>query len=142
MRLFLVGGDIDIIKWYYFFYLWWFFVLILFSHFCGYLLSSCRCLFPWPGCCHDVLALVGKLTRKVEYKLRQSGHLISSHPRSKPQTESSAWWIICVIRLKFLHFTTAEIFVFTEDCRCYFLTNSSFFFPANCKHFWDQIINN
>ena len=55
---------------------------------------------------------------------------------------SSLWWIISVIRLKFLHFTTGEIFVFTEDSRCYFLTNSSFFFPANCKHFWGQIIKN
>ena len=67
-----------------FLYLGWFFVLILFSHFCGYLLSSSRCWFPWPGCCHTVPVLLGKLTRKVEYKLRQSGHLISSLLISDP----------------------------------------------------------
>ena len=77
----------------------------------------------------------------IQTTAKWSSHLIWDL-RSEPQTVSSLWWIISVIRLKFLHFTTAEIFVFTEDCRCYFLTNSSFFFPANCKHFWGQIIKN
>ena len=54
--------------------------------------------------------MLGKLTRKLEYKLQQSGHLIShlltSHLRSQPQTVSSldAMDYICnKIKISSLH---------------------------------------
>ena len=87
-----------------------------------------------PGC----TSRPGETNQKswIQTTAKWSSHLFSSLSDPNFRLCSSLWWIISLIRLKFLHFTTGEIFVFTEDSRCYFLRNSSFFFPANCKHFW------